>query len=355
MSTEHTDILTTEGIRRLVERMGEAASVFVSALSPGQRAKALFDFSDQDTRTFWDYVPMYRAGLPLGEMDYPQRRLAHEFVTTGLSRSGYVTATTIIGLETTLDALEGWTRPNEGRDTGNYYLSLFGLPSATEPWGWKFEGHHISLNYTIVKGMIVAPTPTFFGSNPAEAALNSVGALRPLGSVEDLARELMHALDEAQRVRAVLSPLAPSDIVTANQPFVAEALEPYERVSRIPMSYEDIRYTKTPKGLPAASMSRSQQEILEALIREYIHRMPDAVAEVETARLRQRGLDGIHLAWAGSLERRQPHYYRLHGPRFFVEYDNTQNDANHIHSVWRDPVNDFGADLIRQHYHTAHH
>ncbi|MBM3262083.1 MAG: DUF3500 domain-containing protein [candidate division Zixibacteria bacterium] len=354
MSAYDTDLLTTDAIRRLAERMGEAAAIFLSALSPGQHTKATFDFADQDTRTFWDYVPMMdRKGLSIGEMDYPQRRLAFKLVSTGLSRSGFITASTIIGIETALDMIEGWTRPHEGRDTGNYFLSLFGAPSDTGLWGWKFEGHHISLNYTIAQGMIVAPTPTFFGSNPGEAALSAVAALRPLAGVEDVARELIRSLDEGQRAVALLWPDAPSDIVTANQPFVVETTVPAERVSRTPMSYEVIRYTTTPKGLSAASMTAGQKEILRSLVREYIHRMPDAVAELESERLSRMGIESIHLAWAGGLEKRQPHYYRIQSPRFLVEYDNTQNDANHIHSVWRDPANDFGADLIAQHYRAA--
>jgi hypothetical protein len=202
--------------------------------------------------------------------------------------------------------------------------------------------------------MIVAPTPTFFGSNPAEAALSGVASLRPLSGVEDIARELVRSMSEEQKSRAVLSSMAPSDILTVNQPFVAESSERHERVARNDAPYEAVRFTQAPRGLAAGALNESQRQTLRALIREYIDRMPDAIAEVETARLERMGIDTIHIAWAGGLERRQPHYYRLHSPRFLVEYDNTQNDANHIHSVWRDPVNDFGADLIAHHYRTSH-
>lgn len=356
MSTRNDDILTGPGMKMLVDRMGEAATHFLASLAPDQRAKATFDFEDEDTRTFWTYVPLARPGLPLGEMTYPQRRLAHRLVAAGLSRSGYVTASTIIGLETTLDAIEGWTRPDGGRDTGLYYVSVFGTPDAAAPWGWKFEGHHISLNYTIANGQIVAPTPTFFGANPAEAALNGMAALRPLGNVEDLARELVHDLDEGQRAAAVLTPVAPPDIVTLSQAYVAEVAEPPERLAPAGREqYEITRYTETPKGLSASKMSDAQREILHALVHAYLDRMPDELAAIEAEKLQRQGLGGIHFAWAGGLERRQPHYYRLHGPRFLVEYDNTQNDANHIHSVWRDPSNDFGARLLAHHYRTAHH
>jgi hypothetical protein len=374
-ATHNTDNLAGPGARRLVQRMGEAAANFLAALTPDQRRKGLFDFAEQEKRQSWFYTPIARDGLPLADMEREQQRLAHQLVATGLSRAGYVAASTIIGLETTLDAVEGWRYPGLGRDPGLYYISLFGRLDAREPWGWRFEGHHISLNYTIVDGQIVAPTPTFFGSNPAEAPLGSVGVLRPLGGVEDLARDLVHALTEAQRVEAVVAPVAPPDIFTANFPRIAPTLPiqaqqmvglplTARRVEQIEQQrsglgfsqkhLEALYYTPTPKGLPATAMTAAQQEILSRLVGEYINRMPEELAEIELANFRQRSLDALHFAWAGGLERRQPHYYRLQGPRFLIEYDNTQNDANHIHSVWRDPEDDFGAQLLAQHYAHAH-
>ena len=222
----------------LVERMGEAATRFLASLSTDQRASATLDFDDRDERTRWFYTPVRRQGLPLAEMDRPQQRLAHQLLASGLSRSAYVTASTIMGLENTLDALEGWifqtsrgstperAASNYGRDPLMFYVSVFGEPHSRKPWGWRFEGHHISINYAIVSGRIVAPTPTFFGSNPAETPLGSVGSLRPLGGVEDLARELLHDLSDEQRAAAILSPVAPPDIVTANRPAVIEGALP---------------------------------------------------------------------------------------------------------------------------------
>jgi hypothetical protein len=354
MTTEKTDLLTKQSIRQLVQRMGEAADNFLASLAPDQRDKALLSFDDSETRTFWDYPPVPRKGLALGDMDFSQRRLAHQLVAAGLSRSGYVTAATIIGLETTLDAIEGWKPDGFKRDPGLYYVSLFGTPSDSKPWSWRFEGHHISLNYTIVKGQIISPTPTFFGSNPAEAALNGVVSLRPLGHVEDLGRELIRSFDEEQRHTAIISAIPPGDIVTVNQPFVKETHDKPDRLDRTNVPFDVIRYTEIPKGLSSSSMNQSQHDILQALIHEYIHRMPEAIAEIELERLTKLGLDHIHLAWAGGLERHQPHYYRLQGLQFLIEYDNVQNDANHIHTVWRNPSNDFGADLIADHYHAAH-
>ena len=347
-----------DGAHAVAERMAEAAANLLASLSRDQRAKAVLDWADQDSRTSWYYTPTARDGLSLAEMDRQQQRMAHRLVATGLSRAGYITASTIMGLETTLDAIEGWRWAHPGRDPGLYYVSIFVPPAVSgpdpiRPWGWRFEGHHISLNYTIASGRLISPTPTFFGANPAEAPLSAAGALRPLGGVEDLARELAHTLDDEQRARAILSPIAPRDIVLANSPTVPTTSQ-VDDGEPTPDPLHAVRYTPAPRGLSAQAMHRAQREMLMALIGEYIHRMPDEVAEIEAAELKRRGLDGLHFAWAGGLERRQGHYYRIQGPHFLVEYDNTQNDANHIHSVWRDPANDFGAHPLAEHYARAH-
>ena len=352
--TKH-DLLTGEGARTLVKRMGEAVVNFLAALTTDQRAKATFRFEDQAERTRWHYTPIPRHGLPLAEMTRPQQRLAQQVVATGLSRGGYVTASTIMGLETTLDFLEGWKFEGPGRDPVQYYLSIFGEPDAKTLWGWRFEGHHISLHYTIAGGRIIAPTPTFFGSNPAEAPLGAVGTLRPLMAEEDLARELLHTLDESQQQHALLATIAPNDIITTNQPQIIPGLLPASIAERMGLELaEALRYSTEPKGLAATALQDSQREILTALISQYIRRMPDEIAEVEMAKLATARFDQMHFAWAGGFEHGQPHYYRIQGADLLIEYDNTQNNANHIHSVWRDPADDFGASLLAQHYAHAH-
>lgn len=374
--------------RALVEKMGEAATRFLASLSTDQRAKAVLDFNDTDERSRWFYTPIRRSGLPLAEMDRPQQRLAHQLLASGVSRSAYYTASTIMGLENTLDAVEGWifqtsrgvmperVAGNYGRDPQMFYVSIFGEPNAETFWGWRFEGHHLSINYAIANGRIIAPTPTFFGANPAETPLGSVDSLRPLGGVEDIARELLHNLSAEQRASALIAPVAPPDIVTANRSQIVEDALPlpapmlfgwelteaergavarqWREIGFNDEQQQAIRYTRAPKGLMARAMSTSQRQVLDALIQEYINRMPDEIAETERSMFSGDGLDNVHFAWAGSFERRQPHYYRLQGPRFLVEYDNTQNDANHVHTVWRDPANDFGANLLAQHYHESH-
>jgi len=340
--------------RILADRMGEAATNILASLVPDQREKVIFDFGDEKERTFWHYTPIARNGLPLTEMDRSQQRLTQQLVAIGLSRTGYVTASTIMGLETTLDALEQWQREEPGRDSRLYFLRIFGQPGAREPWGWQFEGHHISLNYTLVNGQIIAPTPTFFGANPAEASLGR-GTLRPLVGEEDLARELVHALAEEQQATAIIAAVAPADILQTNNPSVVEDVLPISSPERMGLEIaEALRYTSTPKGLAAQAMKATQREILTALIQQYLNRMPDEIAEIEKEKWQNHHLDAVHFAWAGGLERREPHYYRVQGPGILIEYDNTQNDANHIHSVWRDPHDDFGARLLTEHYAHKH-
>lgn len=348
----------------LVERMASAVDAFLSALDPRAREKAQFAFDNDAERTFWAYTPIERGGLPLCEMSFKQRQLAQQVVATGLSRAGYVTASTIMGLEQTLDFVESWQRPGLGRDPQLYYLSIFGDPSSTGPWGWRYEGHHISLNYTIIGGKIVAPTPTFFGANPAESPMGTVGFLRPLGGVEDLARALIHSLDEKVAQSVIISPVAPDDIVMRNRRQVEEGaldregddVEAWRREKGLSQAQiEALRYRReSPAGSSAATFSAEPKRILRALLREYIQRMPDDLAAIEMEKLERNGLDVFHFAWAGPLERHQPHYYRVQAPSLLIEYDNTQNDANHIHSVWRDPANDFGRDLLAEHYDHDH-
>ncbi|NJN83792.1 MAG: DUF3500 domain-containing protein [Caldilineaceae bacterium] len=372
MHVHHPSQRTYAAAPSVAQQMGEAAANLLASLSSDQVARCVIDFDDESKRTFWHYTPIDRDGLPLTEMERHQRQLTLKLVSTGLSRAGFVTASTIMGIETALDAIEGWTRPLPGRDPSLYYITIFGRPDGKRLWGWKFEGHHISLNFTLADGRIIAPTPTFFGSNPAEASLGSVGALRPLGGIEDLARELMHSLDEAQRATALLASAAPPDIVTMNlaqvvfdaspmldtavhDPSAGDLNERARELGFTTQMLEKVRLTSESRGVSARAMSPAQREVLLSLVGEYIQRMPEELAEIEMAAISDLGVDQLHFAWAGGIERRQPHYYRLQGPRFLAEYDNTQNDANHIHSVWRDPHNDFGADLLAKHYATSHH
>jgi hypothetical protein len=350
-------MLATESVAEVIGGMTGAARAFAGSLGAAQRARATFSFDDETERRDWAYFPRPRRGLPFGEMEHGQRDLAHRLIASGLSRSAYAKATAIIALERVLGELEGHVFP---RDPGSYYVSLFGEPGDTATWGWRLDGHHVCLNYTIVAGELLSPTPVFLGANPAEVRHGDRSVLRPLGEEEDVARELLASLDAEQRRRAILSPAAPPDIVTANVPVLSDGLAPGDIFQRRPAKdmpadqLDALTFTLSPKGLPWSEMNTGQREMLEALVRVYIERMPDAVAAHEMARLGRAGLEGIHFAWAGEEQRRRPHYYRLQGPSFLAEYDNTQNDANHIHAVWRDAANDFGEDVLREHYRREH-
>ena len=325
--------------------MAAAASKFIGALEPEQRQQASFAF-DADERTHWHFIPteMFpRKGLLIRSMTEPQRALAHDLLKAGLSQRGYLTATSIIDLETVLKALEAAQRsaapePPRGapleRDPDKYFFSIFGTPSAKDTWGWRVEGHHVSLHFTVVNGTLVASSPSFFGSNPAEVREGPKKGLRILGAEEDAARALLQSLDAAQRTRAIIDAAAPGDMVTM------------ANVNISPLS---------PSGLPADAMTSAQRDVLMKLLDVYIGKMAGDIAEDRLARVRKAGVEKVAFAWAGDTERGKKHYYRVQGPTFLVEYDNTQNDGNHIHSVWRDFNGDFGRDLLREHLRSVAH
>ena len=316
-----------------VERMAAAATDFLAALQADQGAKAKLDFGDTGERENWHYIPRERAGLALKEMDGRQRELAHALVATGVSAAAYEKVKTIIGLEEVLAEVEGPSRKFP-RDPELYYLSVFGTPGTDEPWGWRFEGHHISLNYALVDGRMVGPTHIFLGSNPAEVRHGEKQGLRALKEEEEVGRELLAALDGEQKRQAVIDEQAPDDILTRAAPHVGDEVGP--------------------QGLRGADMSVGQRQILQALVEVYVKRLPQELAAAELERVAQADLNESHFAWAGPEERNKGHYYRVLGQTFLAEYDNTQNDANHIHAVWRDLQNDFAEDLLRRHYRQAH-
>jgi uncharacterized protein DUF3500 len=322
--------------------MADAAARFLAALSPEQRAQAVFAF-DSGEREHWGFVPTElfpRHGLTLESMSDPQRTLAKELLKTGLSQKGYLTATSIMELENVLRAIEdaGGGDAAQGRrmerNPVKYFVSIFGTPGARASWGWRVEGHHVSLNFTVVNGTLVAAAPQFFGSNPAEVRDGPKKGLRILADEEDSARALLMALDPAQRAKAVIDATAPGDIVTMN----GVRIDPL-----------------APAGILASSLTPSQRALLMRVIDAYASAMAADIAASRLAKLGQAGVEKIGFAWAGEAERGRKHYYRVQGPTFLIEFDNTQNDANHIHSVWRDFNGDFGRDLLREHLASVAH
>jgi len=336
---------TLAGVDRSSSAMAAAATRFLGSLTPEQRKQASFDFSS-DERLHWHFIPTEtfpRKGLTIKEMNQAQRGLAHDLIKTGLSQRGYLTATSIMDLENVLGALEAAQRaaaPQPARnaplvrDPERYFFSVFGTPSTKDTWGWRVEGHHVSLHFTVVNGTLVAGAPSFFGSNPAEVREGPKKGLRILGAEEDAARALLESLDQMQRTKAIVETTAPSDMLT--------------------MANVDIK-PLSPAGITADALKPNQRELLMKLVDVYTGFMASDVAADRTAKLKKAGVEKIGFVWAGEVERGKKHYYRVQGPTFLIEYDNTQNDGNHIHSVWRDFDGDFGRDLLREHLKSTPH
>lgn len=306
-----------------------AARAFLASLDPPRRARAALPF-DSDARLSFNYLPGSRAGLSLKEMTKVQREAALALLRSSLSEKGFATAETIRRLEDVLREMEGST----ARDPERYFLAVFGEPSESGPWGWRWEGHHLSLNWTLVAGARVASAPQFLGANPADVGTGEMKGTRALAGEEDLARALVTSLDAAQRRSALLGSRAPGDIVTGT-----------ERKAAI----------RDDRGLGWGRLTAPQRGLLLALIGEFASVQPPEIAAGRLERIRRQGVDRLVFAWMGGLDKGEGHYYRVQGPSFLVEYDNTQNGANHIHSVWRDFNGDFGRDLLDEHYRTTPH
>jgi hypothetical protein len=308
--------------------MEQAAKAFLSSLTPEQKTKAVMEFAGAQ-RTDWHFVPKERKGLSIKEMTQEQRLLAHAFLATGLSHRGYTKAVTIMSLETVLASLEKGRGPQ--RDPELYFVSIFGEPGKC-PWSWRVEGHHLSLNFTAAADS-AAPimTPSFFGSNPGEVKAGARAGTRILSVEEELGRTLVKSLDEMQKKKAVILPEAPKDIF--NVPG---------------------RNSTKAEGIAWSDLNEAQRGMLMKLIREYVERHRPDVAAEDLKRLEKAGLEKVYFAWAGGSGRGEPHYYRVQSGHFVIEYDNVQNGANHVHSLWRDFDREFGADLLAEHYKTAH-
>jgi Protein of unknown function (DUF3500) len=314
-------------------QMVSAAQAFLEALGPEGRQVAVFDYSSSE-RQRWHFIPneMFpRKGIALRAMTPPQREKAHALLKAGLSQKGYQTATAIIQLEEVLRAIEN--SPRFARSPLDYQFTVFGTPGAVGVWGWRVEGHHLSLHFAVNGGRVVATSPTFTGSNPAEVKDGPQKGLRVLAPLEDLGRVVVEGLTDTQRSVAILSPTAPTDIVSFNKNDIG------------PLS---------PAGVPMADLASPQREALMRLIGAYTGLMTDDLAAERMRRLAAAGTDRITFAWSGPTAKGAKHYYRVQGPTFLIEYDNTQNDGNHIHAVWRDFQGDFGKDVLREHLEIDH-
>jgi hypothetical protein len=345
------------------ERMVDAARAWLGDLNHDQRRKALSPWLSDEERHRWYYTLTDHGGLALAQMSPAQQSRAMQLVATGLSKAGYVTATTIMGLENVLDHVENWQMDwgrERGRDPQLYWLRVFGEPDAESPWSWRFGGHHVSVQHSVLHGEVTSSTPCFLGADPAESPLLGRHLLRPLGAAEDLARELVRSLDDGQAAKAMISSVAPVDIVGGNrahlsdgdllmplpdlfrgqfsEPRLRELLHAMHETAEAeagvrPEHQREVSLTVAPKEIAAAAMTKSQRELLRAVLDVFIGRIPEELADREAEKFAGHKLDAVHFAWAGGIERGQPHYYRLQGPRLLAEYDNTQRDVNHIHTV----------------------
>jgi hypothetical protein len=313
--------------------MAAAANNFLAALSAEQKTTAVTELKS-DERLNWHFIPKNdRKGLQYKDMTPTQKRLADALLSSGLSQRGFSKAVTIISLEDILREQESAKKGANIRDPERYYFTLFGKPDAKGTWGLRVEGHHLSLNFTIVKGEFISSTPQFMGTNPARVMSGPRQGLRVLGAEEDLGRKLIKSLNAEQQKVAIFTNVALKDIVTMADKKVK------------PLS---------PPGLAASQMNKEQRDILTQLIREYVNRSRPDVAAKDLDKIQKAGVEQITFAWAGSIEPGKGDYYRVQGPTFLLEYDNTQNNNNHVHSVWRDFGSDFGEDLLAKHYAESH-
>lgn len=367
----------------IAEAMSAAAHDLLDALETDQRDAATWPFPADQERRLWFYTPTDHGGLALTEMDSAQHRLLYRLLATGLSGPGFATAMAVIGLENTLDHVEGFGVDfgrARGRDPLMYWIAIFGTPGSPD-WSWRFGGHHVSLHFTIIDGRVRSSTPCFLGADPATTPLLGPHLHRPLGGVEDLGRELVHMLDQGQRAAALVSPIAPVDLITANRTEMAEGdldlpltviwrtrfEEGLDRLLATMQSRAEqllgvdeqsraaVAFSARPKGICARDLTGDQQEALRALLGTYVGRIHDDLADAEAAKFAGAAIDDLHFLWAGGIEAGEPHYYRVQGTALLAEYDNTQRGANHIHSVWRDLTNDFGGDPLADHLTTHHH
>ncbi len=330
--------MTTGGRRPdriAADAIAAAVAAWLGGLDATQRAAATFPF-DTDERFAWQYTPGPREGLAIGDMVPDQRSAAMAIVRASLSDRGAGEVEAVIALETVLGALEreagrpGWQR----RDPGLYWFAVFGEPGGSGPWSWRVGGHHVAIQVTLAAGRVLGSAPSFVGANPAVVPDGPTAGARALSGEEELARQLLAGLGDAARRTAVVADVAPADILSGNGPRALVA--------------------SIPTGVRYAELDAAGRAALERLVRHYLERARPEVAAQEWDRIRSAGLDEVTFAWAGPDEPGRGHYYAVRGPAFLVEYDNTQDGANHIHAVWRDLANDWGEDLLARHYAAEH-
>lgn len=309
-----------------------AAQTFLQTLDAKAKDQVVFAYDDAE-RFNWHFVPKARKGLPLKAMNSRQKTAALHLLQTCMSAQGFQKASSIIALENVLKVLEARGPDDDYRDPGKYYISIFGTPDPNKLWGWRIEGHHVALNFSSANNSLVAGTPAFLGSNPGIVPSGPEKGKQVLKQEAVLGFELLNSLDKSQQEQAIIQTQAPGDIMTGNR----------RRVMLL-----------EPPGLSFSKMNARQQQLLKQLVGVYIDNYTRLYANVLLKEITAAGWDQMHFAWAGVHAWGGGHYYRIQNPAILIEYDNTQNNGNHVHTVLRDLKNDFG-DALEEHYQAAHH
>jgi hypothetical protein len=312
--------------------LAQKANRFLEALPADMKEKAQYKFDD-DERFNWHFVPKSRNGVSFRDFNASQRDAALDLLKTSLSMQGYQKATAIMELENVLRVVEGRGSSDKYRDPQNYYLTIFGTPDNSKPWGWRFEGHHIALNFSSVSNRIESSTPSFFGSNPGIVRSGPEKGKQILKEETDLGFSLVNSFDADKLKIVLISDTALPEIVSSNS----------RKASPL-----------TPAGLSYSSMNDEQKALFMKLLEVYVKNYELGFSNKLMEKIKKAGVEKLSFAWAGSLKPGAGHYYRIQGPMLLIELDNTQNNANHVHSVVRDLTNDFGEDILREHYEKEH-
>jgi hypothetical protein len=312
-----------------------AAIKFMNSLDSTQQALALFPFDTEERYTYHYFPVNDRKGIPMDQLNQAQQKAALDLMKTGLSEQAMKKVKEIMELETLLKAIENRKPDDHFRDPGKYYFTLFGVPADNAIWGWRLEGHHVYFNFSAKDKKLVSGTPGFLGANPAVVQEGSQKGEEVLKEEKEMGFAFLHALSSEELKKAIIDSVAPGDIVTAT--------------SRKAM-------IDHPSGIRYSELTGSQQSQLLQLIGLYVHRFTKLFADDMLKEIQEAGLGNLWFTWAGHQEPGigKPHYYRIQGPTIIIEYDNTQNNANHVHTVVRDLQHDYGGDLLLEHYRNNH-
>lgn len=305
---------------------------FLGTLTPELKSGAQYPFDDAE-RFNWNFVPVKRNGLTFYDFSDKQRDAAMTLLKSSLSEQGYKKATAIINLENILKVVEKREPNDHYRDPMNYHFTVFGIPDEIKPWGWRFEGHHLSVNFTLLNGEIISSTPSFFGANPGIVKEGESKGLQVLSQETNLGFELVNSFSIDQRSTVVISETAPAEIITGNTR------------KAVPL---------TPEGLSYKKMNATQQKMMLQLLDVYVKNYAFGFSNKLMNKIKIAGIENLSFAWAGSLKPGIGHYYRIQGPMLLIEYDNTQGKANHVHTMVRDLNDDFAEDILREHYAKDH-